>query len=447
MRSRNTASDRGATGFDNIFGSGLANASTAVASIGSPDLIVTSLSAPTTGTIGGQLAVSAAIENDGGGAAGPFQLGFYFSTDSTITTGDTASSTTCDFSSGLGAGLTDSCSPSVNIPSGLTPGTFYLGAIVDDVGSVLESNESNNDRGSDSGTLELAATAGAAMIGLFRNGTWLLDLNGNGLWNASIDGIYSFGQAGDIPMVGDWNGDGSDEIGLFRNGTWLLDLNGNGVWNPGIDGIYSFGQAGDVAVVGDWNGDDSDEIGLFRNGTWLLDLNGNGVWNPGIDGIYSFGQAGDVAFPGDWNGDGADEIGLFRNGTWLLDHNGNGVWNPGVDRIYVLGQAGDTPVVGNFAGGIADEIGFFRGSTGMWLLDLNGNGQWNGKPTDHLSFLGQAGDDALIGDWNDDGLDEVGFFRNGMWILDMDRNGNWNPGVDRLHFLGQGGDTPVVGRW
>ncbi|MDA1316292.1 MAG: hypothetical protein O2968_23500, partial [Acidobacteria bacterium] len=68
-------------------------------------------------------------------------------------------------------------------------------------------------------------------------------------------------------------------------------------------------------------------------------------------------------------------------------------------------------------------------------------------PTDHLSFLGQSGDKAVIGDWNDDGLDEIGIFRNGMWLLDMNRNGTWNPGVDSLNFLGQAGDTPVVGLW
>jgi hypothetical protein len=28
----------------------------------------------------------------------------------------------------------------------------------------------------------------------------------------------TFGQAGDIPVVGDWDGDGTDEIGLYRRG-------------------------------------------------------------------------------------------------------------------------------------------------------------------------------------------------------------------------------------
>ena len=35
----------------------------------------------------------------------------------------------------------------------------------------------------------------------------------------------------DIPVVGDWMGTATPNIGVFRNGQWFLDLNGNGVWD------------------------------------------------------------------------------------------------------------------------------------------------------------------------------------------------------------------------
>ena len=30
--------------------------------------------------------------------------------------------------------------------------------------------------------------------------------------------------ATDVPVVGDWDGDGKDDLGVFRNGIWYLDL-------------------------------------------------------------------------------------------------------------------------------------------------------------------------------------------------------------------------------
>ena len=290
----------------------------------------------------------------------------------------------------------------------------------------------------------------AVRIGFFRAGMWLLDNNGTGGWDGpSIDRLNWLGQAGDTPLLGDWNGDGKEEIGLFRAGMWLLDYNGNGVWDgPFVDRLQWLGQAGDTPVVGDWDGNGKDEIGLFRAGMWLLDYNGNGSWDgPFIDRLYWLGQAGDAPLAGDWNGDLKDEIGLFRAGMWLLDYNGNGAWDgPSIDRLYWLGQAGDKPLVGDWNGDQKAEIGFFR--NGMWLLDYSGNGAWDGPATDRLYWLGQAGDTVLVADWNGDGKTEIGFFRNGMWLLDYSGNGAWDgPSTDRLYWLGQTGDTPLTGRW
>ncbi|HEU4639889.1 MAG TPA: hypothetical protein VFS84_13625, partial [Candidatus Binatia bacterium] len=64
----------------------------------------------------------------------------------------------------------------------------------------------------------------------------------------------SFGDPGDLPVIGDWNGTGISKIGVFRpaTGEWFLDLNGNGKWDEGIDLQLSYGEPGDVPVVGRW---------------------------------------------------------------------------------------------------------------------------------------------------------------------------------------------------
>ena len=60
------------------------------------------------------------------------------------------------------------------------------------------------------------------------------------------------------------DGDGVEEIGIFRNGVWVIDTNGNRQLDEG-DRRFEFGKAGDLPVVGDWDGDGKDDVGLYRS--------------------------------------------------------------------------------------------------------------------------------------------------------------------------------------
>ena len=249
-------------------------------------------------------------------------------------------------------------------------------------------------------------------IGVFRNTTHMfyLDLNGNGAWNgAGTDRQYTFGSAGDLPVTGDWNNNGIPEIGVYRSSTrtFYLDINGNGVWNgAGTDRQYTFGSAGDLPVTGDWNNNGISEIGVYRPSThtFYLDINGNGVWNgAGTDRQYTFGSAGDLPVTGDWNNNGISEIGVYRPSTrtFYLDINGNGVWNgASTDRQYTIGATGDKPVSGDWNNDGITEIGVFRPSTHSFYLDYSGNGSWNGAVTDRQYNFGSTGDDPIAGVWS-----------------------------------------------
>ncbi len=76
---------------------------------------------------------------------------------------------------------------------------------------------------------------------------------------------FRMGRKGDQPVVGDFNGDGTDEIGVYRNGTWYIDINRDHVIDD-KDLVPQLGSADDIPVVGDWNGDGSDEVGVFHQG-------------------------------------------------------------------------------------------------------------------------------------------------------------------------------------
>ena len=203
--------------------------------------------------------------------------------------------------------------------------------------------------------------AQTTLLGVFDPSTaaWYLDLNGNG----ALDGCEfdtcgdKFGKPGDRPVVGDWTGNGQTRIGLFRPSTrgWYFDINGNLDNCKRIDVCKkSFGRSGDLPVVGDWTGNGKIKIGVFSPSTakWALDLNGDKKMGRKCAKdlcISSFGAAGDLPVVGDWDGSGTDNIGVFRpsTGEWLLDLNGNGKWDGcSVDACPSFGQAGDIPMVG-----------------------------------------------------------------------------------------------------
>lgn len=260
---------------------------------------------------------------------------------------------------------------------------------------------------------------------------------------------FLFGLEEGIPVTGDFDGDGQAEVGVFYNGLWFIDLNGNGIWDEG-DLWARLGKEGDRPVTGDWDGDGKTDIGIFGP-VWpgdaravasepgLPDAQNVSTGTPKnlppaperasagsrvmrrtaagpvrsdlIDHVFEYGDSDDMPIAGDWNGDGVANIGLFRDGTWYLDVDGNGRWSEDAD-IYIerFGQAGDIPVVGDFNGDGIDEIGVF--SSGHWHLDSNGN---RAVDVGDKSFeLGGAGDVPVVADFNGDGVDEVALYRPGV---------------------------------
>jgi hypothetical protein len=192
--------------------------------------------------------------------------------------------------------------------------------------------------------------SGTVKVGIFRSGLWILDWNGNGILDSG-DRQFTFGQAGDIPVVGDWNGTGTVKAGLFRSGTFILDLSGliSGS-STGLTNITAtYGAPGDIPVVGDWTGTGTTKIGVFRDGFWILDANGDFVLN-GSDPFYIFGQAGDFPLTGDWDGSGVSHPGIVRNRHWYLNYQWNNetgsLGSAGTELTFTFGASGSTPLIG-----------------------------------------------------------------------------------------------------
>lgn len=276
-------------------------------------------------------------------------------------------------------------------------------------------------------------------------GRWTLgtQIDASGGVQAARDVV--FGDADSIPVIGDWNGDGSDDLGVYHDGHFFLDLNGNGRWDD-EDLWARLGDELDFPVSGDWNGDGKDDIGIFgpawpgdpqalqvesglpdmRNrelpvpkpknvppqpedatsGLRLLRRTAIGKTRADvIDHVFRYGASAQIPVTGDWSGDGIKNIGVFRDGRWRLDADGDGRWSE-TDRVFEFGQEGDLPVVGDFNGDGISEIGVFR--NGQWIVDMNGNHELDAH--DAVFSLGGPGDMPVAGDWTGDGVDKPGVY-------------------------------------
>lgn len=201
------------------------------------------------------------------------------------------------------------------------------------------------------------------------------------------DREFFYGTANDLPVAGDWDGDGVDSVGIYRDGVFFLrNANSTGF----ADLQFSFGQAGDLPIAGDWDGDGVDTVGIVRGAqVFLKNSNAEGF----ADLQFTYGTAGDVILAGDWDGDGVDTVGAFRpsNGfVYLRNTNSTGI----ADIAFFYGQAGDRPVAGDWNADGIDTIGVVRGN--QWLLrNSNSTGF-----ADFGFFYGTETDLPITGDWN-----------------------------------------------
>ncbi len=96
--------------------------------------------------------------------------------------------------------------------------------------------------------------------------------NSNTTGIADID--FFFGNAGDIPIVGDFNNDGRDTVSLYRPSLqrfYIINRLGSNQGGLGAaDFFYTYGNSGDRPLAGDWNGSGVDSPGVFRSGTFYL---------------------------------------------------------------------------------------------------------------------------------------------------------------------------------
>ena len=220
-----------------------------------PDLILTSLTGPSTAAAGSEAGLAAGIRNRGSAAAGPFRVGFYLSEDRDITIDDTWFAT-CTYEAGLPAGRSADCRRPFPIPLRVRPGRYYLGAIVDDLDRVAEKSETNNALAAGSGPIEVLArrfssrsfvpvllTAEGRRSSLF---TSELTLTNRGTREARLDYAYRAHIGGGSGRASDTLAPGQqkiepDALGYLRRLGIPIPGSGNRIGTLAVDALASAG--------------------------------------------------------------------------------------------------------------------------------------------------------------------------------------------------------------
>lgn len=230
----------------------------------------------------------------------------------------------------------------------------------------------------------------ATTLGMFRptNGFFYLRYSNTA---GFADTDFFYGLAADVPVIGDWNGDGVDTVGIFREGQFFL-RNSNTAGFADLPIVVIAGtQPGDLPLAGDWDGDGITTVGVFHNGSFLLR---NSLVSGAPDVVIAYGSAGDLPISGDWDGDGRDTIGVFRAGQFFL-RNTNAPGPPDIEAT--VGAAGDTPLAGDWDGDGRDTIGVFRvtGQSAQFFLNSTNTSGPLPAPINY----GLADDRPVVGKW------------------------------------------------
>ena len=263
-----------------------------------------------------------------------------------------------------------------------------------------------------------------------------------------------------------------DDIITYNGaGNWACDysvIDGFGAANVTNTSLTGFGLASATPLVGDVNGDGfADMVVAQVSGggyQWVAAHSVNDGLGKGLmsqtttSAVNPFGTVAgnDGNLLGDINGDGRQDIITINSGfNWYaIPSTSAGIAAGTLQGPAQFGLAGDQPICGDFDGDGNDDIGVFRQGGGNIFWNSSAGGVIGTGPMGPVGQIGGAVTDSLIiCNLNDDGYDDAVMVRQTgadliQWFgLINNSNGfldYFNPGTTIVSFGLDGTDTPMM---
>jgi VCBS repeat protein len=232
------------------------------------------------------------------------------------------------------------------------------------------------------------------------------------------------------------------------NGTWFWLTSSTG-YNYANQGSKQWGTTGDVPMVGDIDGDGKADLIVWRpsTGTWFWLTSTSGYDYTSAHAL-AWGTAGDVPLLGDFDGDGKADLTVWRGSSgiwfWLTSSTGYAYGSLGA-RQWGSQSLGDRPMIGDFDGDGRADLTVWRASSGTWFWITSSTGyaysaagarQWGSQ---------SQGDVPMLADLDDDRRSELIVWRpsSGIWFS-LTASSGYDYGAQLNRQWGTGGDVPII---
>jgi hypothetical protein len=246
-----------------------------------------------------------------------------------------------------------------------------------------------------------------------------------GLWSVSsrspntgvtttLSQRWGAGSLGDVPVPGDYDGDGRADIAVWRphDGRWYI-LHSSTEYGAGTTVQWGSGAHQDVPVPGDYDGDGRTDLAVWRpaTGIWYVRYSSTGYTSGGA-WSWGAGSLADIPVPGDYDGDGRTDLAVWRpsSGTWFV-RTSSTLYAESLVLNWGSGALNDVPVPGDFDGDGRTDVAVWRPGSGVWFIRTS-----TSAFAQYFSFhwgSGQLGDVPLAHDYDGDGRAEITIWRPG----------------------------------